>query len=76
MSATVAPRAAGVAPAFVFDGPLVAAIVALAAIGALAVGSASISLAERETGEPLYYLMRHLGALGLGAAACAVMASR
>ena len=46
----------------------------LAALGAVMVGSASIALADRDTGEPLYFLIRHLGALGVGAA-CALVAA-
>jgi cell division protein FtsW len=48
------------------DPVLIGACLGLVAIGAVMVGSASIALAERETGEPLYYLYRHLGALGIG----------
>jgi cell division protein FtsW len=49
-----------------FDPALVCALVALASLGAIMVGSASISIADRQTGEPLFYLLRHLGALGIG----------
>jgi cell division protein FtsW len=49
-----------------FDPLLVCAAVGLVAVGAIMVGSASISLADRQTGEPLYYLIRHLGALVVG----------
>ncbi|HLF12368.1 MAG TPA: putative lipid II flippase FtsW [Gammaproteobacteria bacterium] len=62
MSAVVAPRA----PALALDPILVGAVVALTALGAVMVGSASISLADRETGEPLYFFLRHLGALAIG----------
>jgi cell division protein FtsW len=41
-------------------------VLSLAALGTVMVGSASIALADRDTGEPLYFLIRHLGALGLG----------
>jgi cell division protein FtsW len=55
-----------------FDPLLVSASIALLALGALMVGSASISLADRDAGEPFYYLTRHVAALGLGAAAAAL----
>jgi cell division protein FtsW len=48
------------------DPMLVGASLGLAALGAIMVGSASIALADRDTGEPLYFLIRHLGALGAG----------
>ena len=47
---------------------LTGAVISLAALGAVMVGSASISLADQQYGEPLYYLLRHLGALSIGAA--------
>jgi len=49
------------------DTTLLAAIIALTALGAVMVSSASISLADRQAGEPLLYFSRHLGALGIGA---------
>jgi cell division protein FtsW len=48
------------------DPVLLGAVLSLAALGTVMVGSASIALADRDTGEPLYFLIRHLGALGLG----------
>jgi cell division protein FtsW len=51
---------------FAIDATLLAAIIALTALGAVMVSSASISLADRQVGEPLYYFSRHLGALGIG----------
>ncbi len=51
------------------DTALTAAVIALLAIGAIMVGSASISLADRDMGEPLYFLARHTGAVLLGCAA-------
>ncbi|HSG64657.1 MAG TPA: putative lipid II flippase FtsW [Gammaproteobacteria bacterium] len=51
------------------DPALTAAAMALAAIGAIMVGSASISLADRDMGEPLYFLGRHAVAVMLGCAA-------
>ena len=56
-----------------FDPALACALVVLAVLGAIMVGSASITIAERQThgAEPLAYLIRHLGALALGGAAMA-----
>jgi len=51
------------------DTALTAAVIALLAIGAVMVGSASISLADRDMGEPLYFLVQHAGAILLGCAA-------
>jgi cell division protein FtsW len=51
-----------------FDPALACALVALAALGAIMVGSASISIADRASGDPLFYLVRHLGALAVGGA--------
>jgi cell division protein FtsW len=48
------------------DPLLVGATLGLAVIGMIMVGSASISFADRETGEPLYFLVRHLGAVSIG----------
>ncbi len=47
---------------------LACAVVVLALLGAIMVGSASITIADRQTlgAEPLAYLYRHLGALALG----------
>jgi cell division protein FtsW len=58
--------------AVAFDPLLVCALIALVALGAMMVGSASISIADRQTGEPLYYFVRHLGALALGGLGVAV----
>jgi cell division protein FtsW len=60
MNAAVEPRSTA------FDPMLLAALVALLVIGAIMVGSASISIADRQTGEPLFYLVRHVGAIGIG----------
>lgn len=60
---------------YALDPVLAGAIVALAALGAVMVASASISLADQRTGEPLYFLVRHFGALGLGTAALLFAAS-
>jgi cell division protein FtsW len=64
VSAVVKPNAVA------FDAALVCAVVALAAVGTIMVTSASVSIVE---GEPLYYLSRHLGALGVGLAALALV---
>jgi cell division protein FtsW len=69
MSAVPAPRSQPLA----FDPVLVGAMIALGVLGTIMVGSASISLADRETGQPLYFLLRHLSALGLGLACMAVV---
>jgi len=45
---------------------LLAAIIALTALGAVMVSSASISLADQEMGEPLFFLTRHLEAIMIG----------
>ncbi len=52
-----------------FDPVLIAACIGLLVLGTVMVGSASISLADRNTGQPLYYLWRHLMALAIGGAA-------
>jgi len=58
-----------------FDLPLVLAVMALIAFGLVMVGSASIAIADRELGQPFYYLTRQAIyiALGLGIAAAIVM---
>ena len=57
-----------------FDPALAGAVVVLALLGAIMVGSASITIADRQTlgAEPLAYLYRHLGALALGGIGMAV----
>ena len=60
MNAVAKPRSAA------FDPMLVASLVALLVIGAIMVGSASISIADRQTGDPLFYLTRHVAAIGIG----------
>jgi cell division protein FtsW len=69
MSAVPVPRA----PPLALDPVLIGSMIALAVLGTIMVGSASISLADREMGEPLYFLFRHLSALGLGLVAMAVV---
>ena len=63
MSAAPSP-----ARALTFDPALACALVVLALLGAIMVGSASITIADKQTlgAEPLAYLYRHLGALALG----------
>ena len=51
------------------DPLLAGASLGLLVVGAVMVGSASISLADTNFGQPLYYLLRHLGAVGIGLAA-------
>ncbi len=51
---------------FNLDGPSLAAIIALMVLGTVMVSSASISLADRDMGEPLFFLLRQLGALLIG----------
>jgi cell division protein FtsW len=57
MSAVLKPNAVA------FDAPLICAVVALIAVGTIMVTSASVSIVE---GEPLFYLVRHLGAVAVG----------
>jgi cell division protein FtsW len=58
-----------------FDPVLVGALIGLLAIGTIMVSSASISLADEQAGQPLLYLFRHLGALGIGVVGMLVAAS-
>ena len=51
---------------FNLDAPSLAAIIALMVLGTVMVSSASISLADRDLGEPLFFLLRQLGALLIG----------
>src|SRR5690606_15395327 len=57
------------------DPALFASAVGLAVLGTIMVGSASISIADNATGEPFFYLIRHLGALAVGAAGFAFVAA-
>jgi cell division protein FtsW len=66
VSAAVKPNAVA------FDAPLICAVVGLMAIGTIMVTSASVSIVE---GEPLHYLVRHLGAVAVGLAGLAVVVS-
>lgn len=58
-----------------FDPVLIGATLGLVVIGTVMVGSASISLADRNTGEPLFFLLRHLVAIGFGTAGLLVAVS-
>jgi cell division protein FtsW len=51
---------------FNLDGPSVAAIIALVVLGTVMVSSASISVADRDMGEPLFFLLRQLSGLLVG----------
>lgn len=55
------------------DAPSLAALIALMVLGTVMVSSASISLADRDMGEPLYFLVRHLGALAIGCIAAVIV---
>ena len=66
MSAVVKPNQ------LAFDGPLICAVVVLVAIGTIMVTSASVSIVE---GDPLHYLVRHVGALAVGLCGLALVAS-
>jgi cell division protein FtsW len=57
MSAVVKPNTVA------FDTLLICAVVALIAVGTIMVTSASVSIVD---GEPLYYFLRHLGAVAVG----------
>ena len=65
-------RALPMPPSYV-DPLLACASLGLVVVGAVMVGSASISLADGNFGQPLYYLLRHLGAVGIGCAAALVV---
>src|SRR5688572_12597449 len=64
MSAVVKPNAVA------FDTALICAVVGLIAMGTIMVTSASVSIVANE---PLYYLMRHLGAVAIGLAGLALV---
>jgi len=55
-----------------FDAPLICAVVGLVAVGTIMVTSASVSIVA---GEPLYYLVRHVGALIVGLVGLALVVS-
>ena len=48
------------------DIPLLLAVIALLSIGLVMVGSASIALADKQSGQPFYYLYRQMVYIGLG----------
>jgi cell division protein FtsW len=64
MSAVVKPNS------IALDVPLISAIVGLVVIGTIVVASASVSIVA---GEPLYYLVRHLGAVAIGVVGLALV---
>ncbi|HJR69833.1 MAG TPA: putative lipid II flippase FtsW [Gammaproteobacteria bacterium] len=66
MSAVVKPSSVAL------DVPLISAIVGLVAIGTIVVASASVSIVADE---PLYYLVRHLGAVAIGIVGLALVVS-
>ncbi len=57
------------------DPALVAAALGLGVLGTIMVGSASISIAADATGEPFYYLTRHVAALLIGLIGFAAVAA-
>ncbi|MGD2167027.1 MAG: putative lipid II flippase FtsW, partial [Gammaproteobacteria bacterium] len=48
------------------DVQLLAVVIGITALGAIMVGTTSVSLAAREFDEPLFFFVRHLAALGIG----------
>ena len=66
MSTVVKPNA------IAFDAPLICAIVGLLAMGTIMVTSASVTIVADD---PLYYLVRHLGAVALGLGGLAFVVS-
>ena len=48
------------------DPVMIGAVLALIGVGAIMVGSSSVSIANDRFGEPLYFLVQHFAALGLG----------
>jgi len=61
-------------PPMAWDGVLLLVVFTLAGLGLVMVGSASVSLADRQTDEPFYYLARQLMSLGAGLALALVVA--
>ena len=57
-----------------YDLGLILAAAALASLGVVMVASSSIAVADGQHVGPFYYLARHLVFLGIGIAACAVLA--
>jgi cell division protein FtsW len=62
-------------PAYRWDPWLLGSVVTLLILGSIMVYSASVSIAERVTGNGLYYLIRHLISVGIGVA-CMLVAMR
>jgi cell division protein FtsW len=54
------------------DPMLFGALLGLVVLGAIMVGSTSVSIAARDTGTPLYFFIWHLAALGIGLAALGI----
>lgn len=69
--AATAPRPGRVKPAFLWDRWLLVSTLALLGLGLVLVASASIAIADRASGEPLYYFVRQLIFMALGFAAAA-----
>ncbi len=59
--------------AWLYDGWLVLAVCVLVGLGVVMVGSASTSIAERETGDAFYYLWRQLGYVLVAVAVASVV---
>jgi cell division protein FtsW len=66
-------RSTGRPRRFQFDPVLVMVVAALLLVGLVMVASASIATAEREFGNPFYFLERQVLAVGLGLAAAGIM---
>lgn len=66
------PRVAG-RPAAKWDPWLLGSVTALLILGVIMVYSASVSIADRLTGNSLFYLLRHLVSVGLGLCCMAVV---
>jgi cell division protein FtsW len=49
-----------------YDGWFVSAVAILLALGVVMVGSASMDIADKQLGQPFYYLLRQLAYLGIG----------
>jgi cell division protein FtsW len=57
---------------FVFDGVLLMNVAAILLLGLVMMTSASVSIADRQVHEPLYYLEREMVGVGLGLAAALI----
>jgi cell division protein FtsW len=66
-------RKTAVLPAWPMDYWLVGAAIGLTILGLIMVGSASVSIAERQLGQPFYYLWRQLLFTGVGLLAALVV---